>query len=292
MENSKEVGNEPRGSDRAVSQILEAFDLPDPPDNPKRTYKETRCEFRGGSIAPSRLDREFLKIAQRGARVVTQNPSAPVDDFLELLRIRSPYSNHLRIESPHLAAAVYCGELRHNLGRYPELEHFKDSKRAAVLGSKLESIEMAFRKLASQDQAAREREVAHFNELFAKGRPVPKGKYPFSVEFPDQVAIHKAGLLVLSRGVATALGRKPRGRRPETQTDTIYQAWKAKGSPETTGAILDQLAKTLYPAEFAAARQPKILKRLRDRVRAAVLRGKDSAAKRTRDGGFGYKLKD
>ncbi len=176
------------------------MDLSDPPDYPERRYKTSRCAFRGGAIPPELLDPVFLNIAQRAAPIVTQNPGASVDDVLELLRTRSEYSDGLRIDSPHRAAAAYCGHLRdllaaavyHGLDGYPELRKFnpnkkgKLSKRGIALRGRLERFEVEFRELADKDQLAREAEVVRQNDAFARGLPIEKGKHGFSIEFPRQ----------------------------------------------------------------------------------------------------------
>ncbi len=207
--------------------------LPDPPDNPKRIHKTSRCWFRGGHIDPVSLDRDFLRIAQRAAPVVTQIPGASADDFLELLRSRSEYSTGLRIDSPHLAAADYCGRLRdllaaavyRGLDGYPELRKFnpnkegKLSKRGIALQVKLERFEADFRELAVKDQLAHEAEVVRQNDAHAAGLPIEKGRHGYSVEFPELIPIQKAQLLVVSRGLVAALSSKGRGRPAAQRVD-------------------------------------------------------------------------
>ena len=60
--------------------------------------------------------------------------------------------------------------------------------------------------------------------------------------------------------------------RPK-QTERIYEAWIAKGRPVLNWRICDELAKTFYAEEFATAQSdPSLRKRLRDRIRATILR--------------------
>jgi hypothetical protein len=65
--------------------------------------------------------------------------------------------------------------------------------------------------------------------------------------------------------------RWKRGRPNETEG--IYEAWIAKGQPAPAWRVCDDLAKTFYGDEFARAKSnPSLRKRLRDRVRATILR--------------------
>lgn len=60
--------------------------------------------------------------------------------------------------------------------------------------------------------------------------------------------------------------------RPK-ETAEIHEAWIAKGRPVPTWRLCDELAKAFYRDEFAQAQSnPKLRKKLRDRVRATVLR--------------------
>ena len=64
------------------------------------------------------------------------------------------------------------------------------------------------------------------------------------------------------------------GRLLKSETQSAHAAWIEKGRPEPiTGKICDAISKTVYPAEFEKIRLgSKQHKRLRDRVRAAILR--------------------
>jgi hypothetical protein len=70
--------------------------------------------------------------------------------------------------------------------------------------------------------------------------------------------------------------RPPRkgGRLLKSQTQSAHAGWIEMGRPEPiTGKICDAISKTVYPAEFEKIRlSSKQHKRLRDRVRAAILR--------------------
>jgi hypothetical protein len=76
--------------------------------------------------------------------------------------------------------------------------------------------------------------------------------------------------------------RPPRkaGRLPKSQTQSAHSGWIEMGRPAPiTGKICDAISKTVYPAEFEKIRLgSKQHKRLRDRVRAAILRHEKSPA--------------
>ena len=81
----------------------------------------------------------------------------------------------------------------------------------------------------------------------------------------------------LPKGVLIPFRGKP--GRPN-KTEGIYEAWIAKGRPATTGRVCDDLAKTFYADEFAQAKSnPNLRKKLRDRVRATILRHALAATK-------------
>ena len=70
--------------------------------------------------------------------------------------------------------------------------------------------------------------------------------------------------------VLTPFFRKP--GRPN-KTEAMYRAWTAKGRPETTWELCEELAKRFYADEFTQAKSdPKVRKKLRDRVGAAIRR--------------------
>src|SRR6266852_1846660 len=74
----------------------------------------------------------------------------------------------------------------------------------------------------------------------------------------------------LPKGVLVPF-RWKRGRPNETEG--IYEAWIAKDRPAPTWRVCDDLAKAFYGDEFARAMSnPSLRKRLRDRVRATILR--------------------
>jgi hypothetical protein len=84
----------------------------------------------------------------------------------------------------------------------------------------------------------------------------------------------------LPKGVLVPF-RWRRGRPNETEG--IYEAWIAKGRPGMTWRICDDLAKAFYGSEFVKARSdPRLRKRLRDRVRSTILRHQLAATKSTR----------
>jgi len=65
--------------------------------------------------------------------------------------------------------------------------------------------------------------------------------------------------------------RWKRGR--PNQTKRVYDAWVAKGRPATSWRVCDALAKTCYPEEHVLSRSdPALRKKLRDRVRATIVR--------------------
>jgi hypothetical protein len=74
--------------------------------------------------------------------------------------------------------------------------------------------------------------------------------------------------------------RWKRGRPNETEG--IYEAWIATGRPPLTWRVCEDLAKTFYADEFAHAKSNPIhRKKLRDRVRATILRHQLAATKST-----------
>ena len=72
-----------------------------------------------------------------------------------------------------------------------------------------------------------------------------------------------------------------RGKRGRpNKTEGIYEAWIAKDRPAPSWRVCDDLAKTFYAAEFAQAKSnPNLRKKLRDRVRATILRHALAATK-------------
>jgi hypothetical protein len=62
-----------------------------------------------------------------------------------------------------------------------------------------------------------------------------------------------------------------RGRPNETAH--IYEAWVAQGQPRIRWRICEELAKEFYPIEYGQAKaNPRLRKKLRDRVRSALWR--------------------
>ncbi len=251
-----------------LPELLGELQLPDQPENPKRVYETSRCVFRGGYVASELLDPVFLNIAQRAAPVATQNPGASATDFLELLRTRSPYSEYLRIESPHMAAAELCGEMSRDLDRYPETRPFKTSEHAAELNSPLDGFAAEFRALADADLNGKAEETARLNEAHRSGLPLWKGKRGFAVEFPDLVPIFKARLLAKTQDLAALLDPKGlRGAPKNPIAEMTRRRWKEMGRPKLDAKVCDDLAKLSYPREYEKSKRgSKARKRLRDRV--------------------------
>jgi hypothetical protein len=276
--------------ERTLPDSMTELQLADPPDNPKRTYESSRCWFRGGHIDPAHLDHDFMNASEDAARAMTGNPDAKADDFLELLRTRSINSDRwrMRVEDAHGSAAQYCNDLSRHPDRYPELQNreasgLKEPESSRYWTPALEPAESKFRALLQLDRAAKQVELGRQNDAFAKGLPIEKGKAPFSVEFPDQIPVLKRELLAAGKRLVEQMDSRPepirRGRKTKAQTRELRQAWIGRGSPSITASVCDELAKTVCPDEFAEAKRLRRLKRLRDRIRGAILRGPRSPHK-------------
>jgi hypothetical protein len=55
-------------------------------------------------------------------------------------------------------------------------------------------------------------------------------------------------------------------------TEAIYQAWIAQGRPKPTSRVCDELARRFYDPELVRSRIPAARTRLRNRIRATILR--------------------
>lgn len=119
--------------------------------------------------------------------------------------------------------------------------------------------------------AAAERQVREIRELLKETQSASNAAAARKVEI-----IKTAD--TVSREVVAHLGKKPRGRSPAGHTDAIFQAWIDLGSPSVIRVVCDELARKFYPEEVAAA-GTRGRKRLRDRVRGAILRAQKSGTK-------------
>jgi hypothetical protein len=116
----------------------------------------------------------------------------------------------LRVENAHGSAELYCVDLRRHPHRYPELLNavtggLKEEDLVRYWSTALEPVQRRFEELLRQDQTAKQEELDRQNEAFAKGLPVKKQRYPFSVEFPDRIPILKNELLAASRSLVEHL---------------------------------------------------------------------------------------
>jgi hypothetical protein len=69
-----------------------------------------------------------------------------------------------------------------------------------------------------------------------------------------------------------------RGRRVKGETAALHKAWQDLGCPDVTAAVCDALAKIVCPKDLEASKRAVARKRLRDRIRGALVRTQRASA--------------